>query len=454
MTNKKTFTIMLKSKRVSLFFLLIIGSCSASAQQTFLQPSTNGRYWQDVNKKPFFINACTAWELPFVYTKQEVTDYLDNRVTNGFNTIQMSAVFSETDKKRYEKAFANDDLLQPIEAYWKQVDWVVEQTTRRGLIVMINPIWKKSINDWIKTNGPEKSRAFGKWFANRYKSNPKVLYFVGGDDYPEPVRDEMDAMGQGIQEVYGGKAIVAYHGRADQSSKEAFPTATWLTYNWTYAYSPVYRKRYPYSENYENWKAFPTLPMQLGEGYYDFGTARNYAPNGITGRWGNRYVVRRQAWWSILSGSVGNAYGAEAIWYHNRDMETWQQAINYESSRDMTRMKKLIDCIQWWTLQPDFDHTFLTGGYGAYMTDDYALAAVSTDGKLAVVYTPIQQTMDIQLPNLGKGKWDVRWYDPTSETFQSVNFAELGAKMGKFKIASPTQNSSGTADWVLLIERK
>jgi hypothetical protein len=298
----------------------------------------------------------------------------------------MSAVFPELDKQLYGKAFANDDILQPIDSFWKRVDWVITQTTSRALVVIINPIWKKSINGWIKKQGVEKCGSYGKWFANRYKNNPLVMYFIGGDDYPEPVREEMDAMGNGIQEVYNGKAIVAYHGNADQSSKEAFPEAKWLTYNWTYAYSPVYRKRYPYSENYDNYKAYPNTPMQLGEGFYDFGTAKKYAVNGIVGRWGNRFVIRRQAWWAILSGAMGNAYGAEGIWYHNRDGETWQKSIEYESSKDMNRMKKFIDKLEWWKLQPDIDHRFLTAGYGEYMTDSYALCAVTNDQSTAVIY--------------------------------------------------------------------
>jgi hypothetical protein len=328
---------------------------------------------------------------------------------------------------------------------------VITQTTSRALVVIINPIWKKSINGWIKKQGVEKCGSYGKWFANRYKNNPLVMYFIGGDDYPEPVREEMDAMGNGIQEVYNGKAIVAYHGNADQSSKEAFPEAKWLTYNWTYAYSPVYRKRYPYSENYDNYKAYPNTPMQLGEGFYDFGTAKKYAVNGIVGRWGNRFVIRRQAWWAILSGAMGNAYGAEGIWYHNRDGETWQKSIEYESSKDMNRMKKFIDKLEWWKLQPDIDHRFLTAGYGEYMTDSYALCAVTNDQSTAVIYTPVNHALELQLPSNTKGKWKLKWYDPTSGTYQSIDTKTLNIVKRKLTLTSPSKNSGGEGDWVLLI---
>jgi len=201
-------------------------------------------------------------------------------------------------------------------------------------MVMINPLWTGSLNEMIRNSGNEKCMAFGKWFANRFKNNPRVIYFLGGNQNPEPVRSEIDAMGKGIQTIYLGKAIVAYHGEIDQSSLEAYPNAEWISLNWTHAYSPTSGKGYPYSENYDNWKAFPKVPIQLGEGYYDFGDTKNYDKNGITDRWGNRLVVRRQAWWNFLSGGMGNAWGAEGIRNRNTNGRDWKSCTAYASSKE------------------------------------------------------------------------------------------------------------------------
>lgn len=439
-------------KLSSLFFALLFASSIAFSQQQspYLQPSVNGHYLQWSDGKPFFINACTAWSLTYAYTDQEVKDYLDNRVAGKFNTIQMSAVFAELIKTMADSAFRNQDILQPESKFWERVGWVVKQATDRGLVVMINPIWKRSLNEFIMANGQEKCRKYGQWFANRFKDNTRVIYFIGGDQIPEPVRAELDEMGKGIQDVYGGKAIVAYHSEADQSSLEAYPQVSWVTMNWTYAYSPVYRKRYPYSENYDNWKAFPKIPIQLGEGYYDFGTAREYDENGISGRWGNRFVIRRQAWWNILSGGIGNAYGAEGIWNKNREGQTWKLCADYGSSNDMGSVRILTDKIKWWKLQPDIDHQVLAGGFGTYMTDDFAVCAVSEDQSLAIVYTPVKHTFELSLPQLGK-KYKLRWFDPTNGLFRKVE----PEKVEDFiSITSPETNSSGTSDWVLVIDKK
>jgi hypothetical protein len=444
---------LLPEKLTLLIFALFLSSLLglSQAKPTPLQVSANGRYLQWSIDKPFFINACTAWSLTSAYSDQEVKQYLDNRVAGKFNTIQISAVFAEIVKTIADSAFLNQDILKPSPKFWARVDGVVRQATDRGLVVMINPIWKHSLNEFIQANGAEKCRKYGMWFANRYKDNPRVIYFLGGNQAPEPVRNELDEMGKGIQDAYGGNAILAYHSEADQSSMEAFPQASWITLNWTHAYSAPYWKRYPYSINYDNWKAFPKTPVQLAQGYYDSGDAKEYDSNGIKDRWGNRFVVRRQAWWNILSGGMGNAYGAEGIWNKNSDGQIWSYCTEYGSSKDMAILKLLTDKIKWWKEQPDINHEILTGGYGTYMTDDYAVCSVGENGSFAVVYTPVKQTLELKLPDFGQ-HCRLRWFDPITGKYSPIDMRFPKKKKKSVLISTPGMNHSGMDDWVLIIE--
>lgn len=433
---------------------LLLMSFTATEARVKYEVSPDGRYLQAINGEPFFINACTAWTLPSDYSRDEVKAYLDNRVKEGFNTIQMSAVFSEIDKTRYRKAFHDEDLSKPVASYWKQVDWCVKEATKRGLVVIINPLWKRSVNEFISQQGINKCRAYGRWFAKRYKNNPRVFYFIGGDQVPEPVRGEMDAMGEGIQDVYDGKAIVAYHSCGSQSSKEAFPNASWLTLNWTYAYTPAYKfegqPRYPYQMNYENIQRYKNIPVQFGEGYYDFGAAKTYPANGVTGRWGNRYVIRRQAWWNATSGAMGVAYGAEGIWHKNRDGETWTKCVEYESGKDMGRLKKFFDGLDWWKLRPDMKHEVLVAGYGEYLTDDYATAAVADDMSFVLVYTPVPHVLHIRIPEgISSQFLAMEWLDPTNGKRSAVTDYQL--KNDILIVKSPDVNGDGAKDWVFIL---
>lgn len=427
----------------------LAGVAPASAPAIAAAPNGRHLVWSDGT--PFFLHADTAWTLPFAYKDEEVLSYLDRRAGSGFNTIQMCALFGDPkDERFHEKALADGDLTKPLDAYWKHVDWVVEQATRRGFVVMINPIWKRHFNALLQANGPVKSRAFGSWFAKRYRENPRVLYFVGGDQVPEPVREELDAMGQGIQDVYRGRAIVAFHSEADQSSREAFPNATWITLNWTYAYAPPYRKKYPYDINWANLGTSPRCPIQFAEGFYDFGAETKPGPNGQRARWAGRFALRRQAWWGgFLTGASGCAYGAEAIWMHNRAPETWQMAMAYESGRDMLQLKRFADATRWWTLQPDQEHRFLSGGFGEWRTDNFAVAAVADDRSFAVIYTPVRHPLELRLDELRRGQITAQWFDPSSGEYTAVDPALL--KPGTVKLLSPAQNRAEDADFVLVV---
>lgn len=418
----------------------------------FLRTSANGRYLLDGAGAPLFVLSDTAWTLPSAYSEQEVAEYLDKRLKDGFNAIQMCALFGNPkDENAHVSAFEAGDISRPQESYWKHVDWVVEETTRRGLNVIISPIWKRHFNVLLKDNGPDKCRGFGRWFAGRYRSNPRVLYFIGGDQRPEPVREELNAIGEGIQEVYDGTALVAFHSEADQSSHEAYPTAAWLTLNWTYAYAPPYRKKFPYEENWENWERTPARPIQFGEGFYDFGAETKAGQNHQRARWADRFALRRQAWWAgPLTGAAGVAYGSEAIWMHNRGTETWRNAVQDESGHDVRRMATFFEGLGWWSLEPDTKQTFLVGGFGRWQTDDFAVAAVSTDRATAVVYTPVNRTLELQTNQLHDGKLSAYWFDPASGDLRLAEIPGL-AQRGKITVKSPDRNSAGQEDFVLLL---
>ncbi len=442
----------------------VLYSCNSGAVESnntkrknlTIQVAPNGRYLQWSDGTPIYLHADTGWSLTRDFSPDEVIEYLERTMEQKFNTVQMSAVFHEVmpDQDIIGPAFYDADLTRPKEDNWAQVDWVVEEATKRGLIVTLNPIWKKQHVQTIQKNGVEKCRNYGKWFAERYKDNPYVLYFVCGDATPDPVKDELAAMAEGIQEVYGGKAIIAVHSRQTTSSLEVYPEQPdWLTLNWTYAYSP---KRadwnlYPYEHNLRNYQKYPDKPIQFCEGYYDVGAAKDIESIGVFDRYGSRYAIRRQAWHaSFITGSTGHAYGAEAIWHHNRWGETWQMALEYDSRKDMIHKIAFVDQIDWWTLVPDINQKFLTAGYGTWKSEDYAVSAVSADKKLAVIYTPVRHELQIDLNELAEGTITAEWYDPTNGNYKPAEGFPTSER-GMLKVYSPLENSSGTSDFVLVV---
>lgn len=424
----------------------LAGSGGAAPGTGRLQPSADGRYLQWSNGTPVFLLSDTAWMLPARYSPAEVAAHVATRVAQGFTAIQMTASFPEHEYQPLNTVFAGGDFTTPVASYWTTLDAKIKTITDAGLIVILNPIWKKTADPAINANGPEKCRTYGKWLGTRYRNNVRVAYFVGGDATPATVAPELEAMGLGIQDAYAEanlpKAIIAYHGAPARSSREEWPAnPSWLTLDWTYAYSVPLGAPVPYQENWTDWAKTPAMPIMFGEGWYD-------RDNGATqsSRWANRHMLRRQVWWNPLSGALaGYAYGAEPIWFHLYRELLPADAARWNSGLDAARMKKFLDTLQWWRLRPALNNSFITAGNGSAGAVDFAVAAVADDNSFAVVYTPTARSLTLRMP-AGKN-YALRWFDPTTGMYRAGSVA--GAGGASVVMTHPGNNASNAADWVI-----
>src|SRR5215510_10760165 len=156
-----------------------------------LKVSANGRYFVDQDGKPFFYLGDTAWLLFQRFDHKEVEEYLKDRAAKGFNVIQ-AYVIRGLDKRHPdgnssllgEPPFIDRDPTKPNEAFFKNVDYVVNRANELGLVMGL--VTAKS---WHVTDHPEKvfdeknAFAFGRFLSERYKDNA-VMWFPGGDSAP------------------------------------------------------------------------------------------------------------------------------------------------------------------------------------------------------------------------------------------------------------------------------
>jgi hypothetical protein len=360
----------------------------------------------------------------------------------------MTAAFPENGYQNLDTVFTGSDFTLPVATYWSALDAKIKQCTDAGLVVILNPFWKKTSDAIISSNGVTKCRAYGNWLGTRYRDNPRVAYFLGGDSSPPTVSAELDAMGLGIQDAYAAaslpKAIVAYHGAPARSSRVEWPTnPSWLTLDWTYAYSLPLGAPVPYQQNWTDWPKTPAMPIMFGEGWYD-------RDNGATtaSRFGNRFMVRRQLWWNPLSGAIaGTAYGAEPIWFHGYGGYTPAQAVLWDSGLDAARMKKFLYTVEWWRLRPDINHTFITAGNGTVGAIDYAVGALADDNSFGLVYVPTARNLTLKLP--AGMSYTLRWFDPSDGTYRTGTVS--GAAGASVVMTHPGNNASGATDWVIYV---
>ena len=65
------------------------------------------------SEQPQFVCAMTAWTLPADYSIDETQTFLEHIRRDGYNAVQMSAVFGEIDHNIIRRAFRGDDILKP-----------------------------------------------------------------------------------------------------------------------------------------------------------------------------------------------------------------------------------------------------------------------------------------------------------------------------------------------------
>jgi hypothetical protein len=163
----------------------------------------------------------------------------------------------------------------------------------------------------------------------------------------------------------------------------------------------------------------------------------------------------------LSSGARGNIYGDEGTWaWPNGALAN--MTTNAFPTADQPRIWELFTGLRGWhQLVPDTDNSLLTAGRGTrgdYVTssggsggeynladpqDNYVTAAVTPNGRLAVAYFPVDQTITVNDAELAAG-YTARWVDP-------VSGASTPTATGS--TYSPTGNNSvGGPDWLLILE--
>ena len=114
---------------------------ATSVKALRLKVSPNGRYLVDQNGKPFFYLADTCWLLFQRPNHEEVDEYLNDRAAKGFTVIQAYVIRGlgerHPDGNRSllgESPFIDRDPARPNEAFFKNVDHVVNRANELGLV--------------------------------------------------------------------------------------------------------------------------------------------------------------------------------------------------------------------------------------------------------------------------------------------------------------------------------
>jgi hypothetical protein len=422
-----------------------------SVKDLRLKVSSNGRSFVDQAGKPFFYLGDTCWLLFQRLGREELDEYLKDRVAKGFTVMQAYVVRGLGKKHPDGNAslldvgpFIDRDPTRPNEEFFKHVDEVINRANELGLVMGL--VTAKS---WHVADHPEKvfdeknAYTFGKFLGQRYKDNA-VLWFPGGDSAPGKYEAVWVAMARGLKDGSAGKHLVCYHGQGGTSSSQWFHKAEWLDFNsiqsghgWA---APTYQR---VSRDYGLSPAKPTVDM---EPPYE-----NHPTGAKTPRI-DAHQVRKGAYWALLAGAAGHGYGAlDLFWFYKENegpfprngFQPWRKAMAYEGSRQVGLMRHLFELRPWHKLVPD--QSVLAAGQGEGET--HIQAGRAEDGSFVIAYLPRGGKVGIDMGKLTGKTVQAHWYDP-----RTGKWSDIGSYPNTDTREFSAPSAGERDDWVLVLD--
>ncbi len=441
-----------------------------------LKVSADHRYLVDRNNHPFLIVGDTPQGLMGRLTEQGAERYFADREAHGFNTagwVDVSCAGRDyPDNKTGSTVdgilpftgyvtggtdYTYYDLSKPNEAYFTRLDHVIEIAAAHHVFVFIDPAETAGWLQTLRNNGLKSAYAYGQYLGRRYKKYSNVGWISGNDfnRWRVPSDDALArAVAMGIKAVAPEQIQTVELNYQTSSSLDDRSWAAVISLNSTYTYSATYvQMLHSYDQK-------PIMPAFLVEGHYDLEEV------GEPTDYGTPEVLRRQEYWTMLSGGVGQFYGNRYTWTLTPG---WDSYIDTLGVTQLGIWKKFFTSLPWQDFVPDQDHQTLTDGYGTFGNDqvhldaksfsttmdprvslsDYATAARVPDGSYVVVYMPTARTVTLEMSRL-RGSATAEWFDPTSGSYQVISGSPFqNAETRQF--TPPGKNAAGDSDWVLLL---
>lgn len=448
--------------------------------QKQLQVSENNRYLVKEDGTPFFYLGDTAWELFHRATREEAEQYLENRRQKGFTVIQAVALAEMdglgtpnpygdlplTDKNPVKPATTpgNNPADSAQYDYWDHVDYIIDQTAKKGMYMGFLPSW----GEWILPRfGPQyftdekQAYFYGHFLGDRYKDRKNIIWILGGDRHPDEKPDGFviwQAMAEGIADGTNGvnkrdnqvdytSTLMTYH--SFPSSANFFHKDPWIDFHMWGSYHGEYDNPRAYEAAKVDWNLENPKPTINGEPAYEDHPV-NYEQDAKLGYFDEK-DVRQAAYWSVFAGAHGHTYGAHPIWQFYKEGKQqintytphyWNQVLDLPGAFQMTHLRNLMESRPMLSRVPD--QSFL-----AQEADTGANHVQATRGEgYAFIYIPTSKTVKINLGKISGKKINAWWFNPrTGESTSIGKFTNTGTK----EFNPPGEEGKGN-DWVLVLD--
>lgn len=439
-----------------------------------LRLSANGHFLETETGTPFFWLGDTAWNLFHRLSQEEAAHYLTDRQRKGFTLIQAVALMATNPKDT--NAYGDPPILEtnplcPNEAYFQNIDAVLDLAEQRGLYVGFLPTWGEAVFHYESKGQTQaifnidQAHAYGQWVGRRYRERTNLVWILGGDRpavWPAEWRpgqpqgpDFIDfrpvwrAMAQGIQEGCGYKPLMTYHPMGLRDSSQWLNDEAWLDMHMMQSCHD--QPDVPaWDWVTHDYALTPTRPTLDGEPNYEDHPINPFHPT-----WNPRsgyfrdYDVRKQSYRSVFAGACGITYGHHAVWQFyspahkpiNYPDRYWIEALNRPGASQMQHLRRLIESRPYLTRVPD--QGLLISDHG--IESRHVRATRDNEGRYAFVYLPFPMPVTINLAAITGPSITAWWYDPITGVAELIG---VQAALGEQTFSPPGHRP----DWVLVLD--
>ena len=428
---------------------VLFGLPAQSAPVFPLKPSADNRYLVDQNDVPFLMVGDAPQAMVGNLSVAQAKFFIKNRAKYGVNALWVNLLCNSytacnSDGTTFDgiAPFTTPgDLSTPNPAYFDRAEKMLQVAAAHGMVVLLDPIETGGWLSVLDENGLTKAKKYGEFLGNRFKSQPNIVW-MSGNDFQSWRDSSQNGLVRAVMRGLAAKdpnhiqtAELDYYVSASLDDHALRPL---LGLDAVYTYRPTYAKEL------SEYKRATYRPTFLVEANYEF--EHNGGTDG-----GTTQNLRRQEYWTALSGTTGQLYGSAYSWRLQGD---WQDNLDTIGILQLSYVKQLLEARPWYDLVPDYQHQVLIKGYGKFSKSDpipddtYATAARTGDGTLVMAYLPTVRTVTLDMSQLA-GTATARWFDPTDASFtEAGSFPNSGTQ----DFTPPGNNNAGDGDWVLLME--
>lgn len=437
----------MKKRILSICLMLGLASVFTYGQKPWdngkLMVSSNNRYLQFENGRPFFWLGDTGWLVPQHLDRSEVEYYFNKCRRAGYNMVQIQVMDAVPSYNIYGQQslpygwdFSKADP-EGVYSYWDHLDYIIRKAEQNGFYIGMVAIWGSQVQ--AGNINAEQAKAYGKFLAERYKNNPNIIWIIGGDIQGNIHPEVWDALATSIKSI-DNKHLMTFHPRGRYTSAKWWSKASWMDFHTFQSGHRKYGQRmgnkdYPIPDSTEEdnwmyvdstWAYKPIKPVLDDEPSYED------IPKGLhdanEARWQD-YDVRRYAYWSVFAGSCGHTYGHNAImqmlkpgyptgYGSDGTVKSWYQALEDPGYNQMQYLTDLMLSFPYFERVPD--QSIIVGKNGVKYD-----RLIATRGKdYMLIYNYNSNVMKIDLRKISGKKKLLWWFNPSDGAISFIGTAD------------------------------